>query len=104
LKSSRLLSMLLMLQSVERRSARELATALEVSERTIYRDVDALSQSGIPIYTERGVHGGIALSEGYRKALTHFDEGEIRALFVSGSNPLTDLGLGVDQALAFEKL
>lgn len=104
MKSSRLLSMLLLLQNVERRSARELAIALEVSERTIYRDVDALSESGIPIYTERGVNGGIALSEGYRKALTHFDEGEIRALFVSGSNPLTDLGLGVDQARAFEKL
>jgi len=96
--------MLLLLQNVERRSARELATALEVSERTIYRDVDALSESGVPIYTERGVNGGIALSEGYRKALTHFDEGEIRALFVSASSPLSDLGLGVDHTRAFEKL
>jgi predicted DNA-binding transcriptional regulator YafY len=104
MKSSRLLSMLLLLQSVERRSARELAKALEVSERTIYRDVDALAQSGVPIYTERGVHGGIALSEGYRKALMHFDEGEIRALFISGSNPLADLGLGVEHDRALEKL
>jgi predicted DNA-binding transcriptional regulator YafY len=104
MKSSRLLSMMLMLQSVERRSARELAAALEVSERTIYRDVDALSQSGVPIYTERGVNGGIALSEGYRNALMHFDEGEIRALFISGSNPLADLGLGVEHNRALEKL
>ncbi|HEY6233496.1 MAG TPA: HTH domain-containing protein [Candidatus Elarobacter sp.] len=93
MKSSRLLSMLLILQSAERRSARELAAALEVSERTIYRDVDALSASGVPVYAERGVYGGIMLSAGYRKALTQFGEDEIRALFISGSNPLGDLGL-----------
>jgi predicted DNA-binding transcriptional regulator YafY len=104
MKASRLLSMLLLLQSAERRSARELAVALEVSERTVYRDVDALSASGVPVYTERGVYGGIALAAGYRKALTQFGEDEIRALFISGSNPLGDLGLGVDRERALEKL
>jgi predicted DNA-binding transcriptional regulator YafY len=104
MKASRLLSMLLLLQSAERRSARELAAALEVSERTVYRDVDALSASGVPVYAERGVYGGIALAAGYRKALTQFGEDEIRALFISGSNPLGDLGLGVDRERALEKL
>jgi predicted DNA-binding transcriptional regulator YafY len=104
MKASRLLSMLLLLQSAERRSARELAAVLEVSERTVYRDVDALSASGVPVYAERGVYGGIALAAGYRKALTQFGEDEIRALFISGSNPLGDLGLGVDRERALEKL
>ena len=96
--------MLLLLQSADRRSARELAVALEVSERTVYRDVDALSASGVPVYAERGVYGGIALAAGYRKALTQFGEDEIRALFISGSNPLGDLGLGVDRERALDKL
>ena len=104
MKASRLLEMLLLLQSAERRSARELAAALEVSERTVYRDVDALSAAGVPVYAERGVYGGIALAAGYRKALTQFGEDEIRALFISGSNPLGDLGLGVDRERALEKL
>ena len=104
MKSSRLLSMLLLLQGAERRSARELAEALEVSERTVYRDVDALSAAGVPIYTERGSLGGIALSEGYRKALTSFDDDEIRSLFISGNNPLVDLGLGIERERALQKL
>lgn len=104
MKSSRLLSMLLLLQGVDRRTARELAEALEVSERTVYRDVDALSASGVPIYAERGAQGGICIAEGYRKALTQFGEDEIRALFISGSNPLLDLGLGIDRERALEKL
>ncbi len=104
MKASRLLSMLLLLQSAERRSARELAAALEVSERTVYRDVDALSAAGVPVYAQRGVYGGICLSAGYRKALTQFGEDEIRALFISGSNPLGDLGLGVGRERALEKL
>ncbi|MBC5815900.1 MAG: YafY family transcriptional regulator [Candidatus Eremiobacteraeota bacterium] len=104
MKSSRLLSMLLMLQGVERKSARELAEALEVSERTVYRDVDALSASGVPIYAERGAQGGICIAEGYRKALTQFGEDEIRALFISGSNPLIDLGLGIERERALQKL
>lgn len=104
MKADRLVSLLLLLQSAPRRTARELAARLEVSERTIYRDVDALSASGIPIYAERGAEGGIALSEGYRKALLHFGEDEVRALFMGGSAVLADLGLGQNFERALEKL
>ena len=104
MKASRLLSMLLILQGTERRSARALAVELEVSERTVYRDVDALSAAGVPVFAERGAQGGIALAAGYRRALTQFGDDEIRALFISGSNPLVDLGLGVERDRALEKL
>lgn len=104
MKADRLISLLLLLQSRRLCSARTLAEILEVSERTIYRDVDALCAAGVPVYAERGSTGGIALAGGYRRALTHFNEDEIRALFVSGASPLADLGLdhGLDRAL--EKL
>jgi len=104
MKSDRLISLLLLLQSAHRRTARDLAQKLEVSERTIYRDVDALCASGVPVYTERGPEGGIALADGYRKALTHFAEDEVRALFISGSAVLADLGLGANLDRALEKL
>jgi len=94
MKSERLLTALLLLQAKGRMSARELAHELEVSERTIYRDLDALSAAGIPVYAERGAHGGIRLSDGYRAALTQLGEEEVRALFVSASDPLADLGMG----------
>ena len=104
MKADRLITLLLLLQSGRRRTAGALAEALEVSERTIYRDVDALCAAGVPVYTERGPEGGIALADGYRRALTHFNEDEIRSLFVSGASPLADLGMesGLDRAL--EKL
>jgi predicted DNA-binding transcriptional regulator YafY len=104
MKSDRLVSLLLLLQSGERRTARDLAYRLEVSERTIYRDIDALSASGIPVYAERGAEGGIALAEGYRRALMHFGEDEIRALFIGGTAVLADLGLGPNLERALEKL
>lgn len=104
MKSDRLVSLLLLLQSTERRTARDLALRLEVSERTIYRDIDALSASGIPVYAERGAEGGIALAEGYRRALMHFGEDEIRALFIGGTAVLSDLGLGPNLERALEKL
>ena len=104
MKSDRLVSLLLLLQSEQRRTARDLAARLEVSERTIYRDVDALSASGVPVYTERGSEGGIALAHGYRRALMHFAEDEVRALFISGSAILADLGLGPNMDRALDKL
>jgi predicted DNA-binding transcriptional regulator YafY len=75
--------------------AEELAAQLEVSERTIYRDLDALSAAGVPIYAERGPGGGCTLPENYRTTLTGLNENEIHTLFMTGgSRPLADLGLG----------
>ncbi len=104
MKADRLVSLLLLLQSGQYRSARDLAARLEVSRRTIYRDVDALCAAGVPVYAERGASGGIVLAEGYRRALTHFGESDVRALFISGSAILRDLGLGSEMDVALDKL
>ncbi len=95
MRADRLLSILLMLQTGGRITAQELAERLEVSGRTIYRDLDALSAAGIPVYAERGPGGGCALLEDYKTDLTGLNEAEIRTLFMSGAaGPLADLGLG----------
>ncbi len=104
MKADRLVALLLLLQSRQRSCARVLAERLEVSERTIYRDVDALSAAGVPVYAERGSTGGIVLADGYRRALMNFSEDEVRALFVSGASPLADLGLEHGLSRALEKL
>jgi predicted DNA-binding transcriptional regulator YafY len=83
-KSDRLLAILLLLQARGRMSAPELASELEVTERTIYRDLSALSAAGVPVYTERGRNGGCALLEGYRADLTGLTPQEARALFTFG--------------------
>lgn len=94
MRADRLISILLLLQSRGRMTAGELADAMRVSERTIYRDLDALSLSGIPIYSEFGPGGGYALMDSYRTDLTGLNETEIRTLFLSGVYaPLADLGL-----------
>ncbi|HEY9179717.1 MAG TPA: YafY family protein [Candidatus Baltobacteraceae bacterium] len=97
------MTLLLLLQARSPRSARELAEALEVSARTIYRDVDALSVSGVPVYAERGSSGGIALAEGYRKAITQFSTEELNALFLAAADPLSELGVTGHQR-ALDKL
>jgi len=98
LRADRLLSLLLLLQARGRMTAQELAERLEVSERTIYRDIGALSSAGIPVYTESGPGGGCELVDGYQTKLTGLTTAEVRALFLlSLSGPLADLGL--DRAL-----
>ncbi len=105
MRGDRLLSILLQLQSAGRLTAHELAERLEVSERTILRDLDALSTAGIPIYTERGRHGGIRLVDDFRTDLTGLTEQEARALFSFGGPQVAgDLGLGPTLEGALHKL
>jgi predicted DNA-binding transcriptional regulator YafY len=105
MRADRLLSIMLILQVHGRVTARELARRLEVSERTIHRDMEALSVAGIPVFAERGSGGGWALLEEYRTNLTGLSRSEIQALFLTKpSRLLADLGLGKASDSAFLKL
>ncbi len=105
MRADRLLSMLMLLQVRGQMTARELARELEVSERTIYRDVDALSAAGVPVYGEPGPEGGYALLDSYRTTLTGLTAGEARALFMlSIPEPLADLGVRQELRGALLKL
>jgi predicted DNA-binding transcriptional regulator YafY len=105
MRSDRLLSIMLLLQTHGQLPAGELAARLEVSVRTIMRDVEALSSAGVPVYTVRGPHGGIALLPGFRTDVTGLTADESRALFVllSGSAH-ADLGLGQAIGSALRKV
>ncbi|MDJ0752965.1 MAG: YafY family protein [Ardenticatenaceae bacterium] len=97
MKASRLITLLMLLQTQGRMTAKELAARLEVSTRTIYRDIDALSAAGVPVYAEPGAHGGCALVDNYRTSLTGLNEEEVRALFMS-TVPSLMTGLGADKS------
>jgi predicted DNA-binding transcriptional regulator YafY len=95
MRADRLLSLLLLIQSRGQMTAQDLADELEVSERTIYRDITALSASGVPVYASRGPGGGVRLIEEYRTTLTGLTPDETRALFMlSIPAPLLQLGMG----------
>lgn len=98
MRADRLISIVMLLQARGQMTAQELAEELEVSERTIYRDMDALSAAGVPVYAERGPGGGCALLDSYRTTLTGLTQDEVRALFML-SIPASLSELGVDQEL-----
>ncbi|MEO3977677.1 YafY family protein [Streptomyces sp. CAU 1734] len=98
MKSDRLVSIILLLQTRGLVRAAELAARLEVSVRTIHRDIEALSACGVPVYTERGRHGGVALLPGFRTDVTGLTEDESRALFVLAARG-AHTALGLDEAL-----
>ena len=94
MRADRLISILLLLQIHRRLTSHELAERLEVSERTIHRDMEALGMAGIPVVAERGTGGGWSLVEGYRSNLTGLSEAEVQALFLTRpTGLLADLGL-----------
>jgi predicted DNA-binding transcriptional regulator YafY len=85
-RSDRLLATLLLLQAHGRMPAPEIARRLEVSTRTVARDVEALSAAGVPVYCERGRRGGVVLVEGYRTDVTGMTDEEVRALVALGAS------------------
>lgn len=105
MRSSRLLAILILLQLRGRQTAEQLAAEFEVSVRTIYRDMDALSAAGVPIYGDAGPGGGFALLDGYRTRLTGLDSDEERALpFIALPGAASALGLGPAATSARHKL
>lgn len=93
MRAGRLVSIVLLLQSEKKLTSKQLAQRLEVTERTILRDMEELSTAGVPVYAERGSSGGWMLTEGYRASLTGLHADELAALLLSSqSDTLSELG------------
>jgi len=105
MRASRLVSILLLLQTRGLMTAHELAGRLEVSVRTIYRDMESLHAAGIPLYGDAGPKGGYRLLDGYRTRLTGLTTDEAESLFLAGlPGPAAELGLGAVVTAAQLKL
>ncbi|MGH9535417.1 MAG: helix-turn-helix transcriptional regulator [Terriglobales bacterium] len=105
MRAHRLLAILLRLQVRGRLTAAELARQLEVSVRTIYRDVDELSAAGVPVRGDRGPAGGFELTGGYETRLTGLTANEAETMLLAGlAGPAADLGLGGPLGMARLKL
>jgi len=102
MRADRLLSALLLLQAHGRLTSRELAKRLEVSERTMHRDMEALSASGVPVFAMRGSQGGWQLDEGWRTQVPGLDEAELRAFLMAQPQVVGDERLvrAAERALA----
>ena len=102
MRADRLLSALLLLQAHGRLTSRELAKRLEVSERTMHRDMEALSASGVPVFAMRGSQGGWQLDEGRRTQVPGLDEAELRAFLMAQPQVVGDERLvrAAERALA----
>ena len=105
MRADRLVSLVLLLRQRGRLTAATLARELEVSTRTVLRDIEALSAAGVPVYAERGRHGGFALLPGFRTELTGLNHDEALALLVAGSRRGAQaFGLGSALASAMLKV
>ena len=104
MRADRLLSILLLLQARGQMTGRELAERLEVSERTLHRDMEALSSSGVPVFALRGVHGGWQLDENWRTQVPGLNESELRALLMAQPRMIGDPRLAAAAERALDKL
>lgn len=105
MRADRLLSIVLLLQRHHHLTAKSLSDTLGVTERTIYRDIEALSLAGVPVYTRTGPDGGCFLDEYYRTSLNWFTGAELQTLLYTGTaSPLSELGMETTADNAILKL
>src|SRR5438874_5548003 len=104
MKADRLLSALLLLQAYGRMTGREMSKRLEVSQRTVHRDMESLSAAGVPVFALRGAQGGWQLDEGWRTQVPGLDEAELRALLMSQPRVIGDVRLAAAAESALAKL